>query len=285
MEQRRAPGIASCCAGCGCLLPAAPREPGGRPNGTKMTCLRTSGQASRLCPRKAAASAVVDGLDDIRLPRWRRRHGRRGVKADEHVEGPISSGSASPDEGRRPGLPYAGTDRGRRRRASAARRAEVEGKELPLLGTGTTKGRRSACRMKDRSGRKRTASVASTPLSSTMRPGRRSPFLDEEEDIAVLPGAVGRTARRRNGKRLDEANQPEKDRFSGGSTDLADDGVAEDKTPFLRTNLMRMHRAGAIGLRKNRRRSSCSRPPPACPAAMTPASGRRTTASASGSAR
>ncbi len=109
--------------------------------------------------------------------------------------------------------------------------------------------------------------------------------LDEEEDIAVLPELSEERPAAEEETPLDEAEQPEKGRSPEEDADLAEDSVDGDKMPCLRTNLMRMHRAGGIGLRKNRRQSSCSRLPPACPAAMTPASGRRTTASASGSVR
>lgn len=53
--------------------------------------------------------------------------------------------------------------------------------------------------------------------------------LDEEEDIAVLPELSEERPAAEDETPLDEAEQPEKDRFSEEDADLADDSVAEDK--------------------------------------------------------
>ena len=58
---------------------------------------------------------------------------------------------------------------------------------------------------------------------------QEEPVLDEEEDIAVLPELSEERPAAEDETPLDEAEQPEKDRFSEEDADLADDSVAEDK--------------------------------------------------------
>lgn len=58
---------------------------------------------------------------------------------------------------------------------------------------------------------------------------QEEPVLDEEEDIAVLPELSEERPAAEDETPLDEAEQPEKDRFSEEDADLADDSVAEDQ--------------------------------------------------------
>ena len=59
---------------------------------------------------------------------------------------------------------------------------------------------------------------------------QEEPVSDEEEGIAVLPELSEERPVAEEETPLDEAEQPEKDRFSEEDADLADDSVAEDKT-------------------------------------------------------
>ena len=175
---------------CGCLLPAfaeGPERTDSVPDQTwdeeiedepawdEEEDIRTDEPV--LLPAEGGIPVVVDGLDDIGLPDETPTPDSGAVKADEHFERTYLFLAQRVDE------PTAACPTRNRpwhgERASDARRAGGGGKEPSASGVQPGR-RRTAVRfragMKDRSGRKRTASAASTPLSPTMRPSRRSPF-------------------------------------------------------------------------------------------------------------
>lgn len=83
--------------------------------------------------------------------------------------------------------------------------------------------------MKDRSGRKRTASALYACFIDDEARQEES-VLNEEEDIAVLPELSEERPRPAEDETpLDEAEQPEEGRSPEEDADLADDSVDEDK--------------------------------------------------------
>ena len=174
---------------CGCLLPAfaeGPERTDSMPDQTwdeeiedepawdEEEDIRTDEPV--LLPAEGGIPAVVDGLDDIGLPDETPTPDSGTVKADEHFEMTYLFWLSESDEADG-GLPYAEQTVGSGEELLMPEEPEVRERASASGTAGTTKGRRSAsCRMMDRSGRKRTASAASTPVSPTMRPGRRSPF-------------------------------------------------------------------------------------------------------------
>ncbi len=283
---------------CGCLLPAfaeGPERTDSMPDQTwdeeiedepawdEEEDIRTDEPV--LLPAEGGIPAVVDGLDDIGLPDETPTPDSGAVKADEHFERTYLFWLSESDEADG-GLPYAEQTVGSGEELLMPEEPEVEGKSFRFWYSRDDEG--TAVRFVPDEGLLWPEADSECSLYACFiddEAQQEEPTSDDEEDIAVLPELSEERPVAEEETPLDEAEQPEKDRSPEEDADLADDNVAEDKTALPRTNLMRMHRAGGIGLRKSRRQSSCSRPPPACPAAMTPASGRRTTASASGSVR
>ena len=218
---------------------------------------------------------MADGLDDIGLPDETPTPDSGAVKADEHFEMTYLFWLSESDEADG-GLPYAEQTVGSGEELLMPEEPEVEGKSFRFWYSRDDEG--TAVRFVPDEGPLWPEADSECSLYACFiddEAQQEESVLDEEEDIPVLPELSEERPVAEEETPLDEAEQPEKDRSPEEDADLANDSVAED----------RMHRAGRIGLRRNRRQSSCSRPPPACPAAMTPASGRRTTASASGSVR
>lgn len=283
---------------CGCLLPAfaeGPERTDSMPDQTwdeeiedepawdEEEDIRTDEPV--LLPAEGGIPAVVDGLDDIGLPDETPTPDSGTVKADEHFEMTYLFWLSESDEADG-GLPYAEQTVGSGEELLMPEEPEVEGKSFRFWYSRDDEG--TAVRFVPDEGLLWPEADSECSLYACFiddEAQQEEPVSDDEEGIAVLPELSEERPVAEEETSLDEAEQPEEDRFSEEDADLAADSVAEDKTALPADELDEDAPGWGIGLRKSRRRSSCSRPPPACPAAMTPASGRRTTASASGSVR
>ena len=286
---------------CCCLLPAFAEGPErtdsvpdqtwdeeieDEPAGDEEDDIRTDEPV--LLPAEDGIPVVVDGLDDIGLPDETPTPDSGAVKADEHFERTYLFWLSESDEADG-GLPYAEQIVGSGEELLMPEEPEVEGKSFRFWYSRDDEG--TAIRFMPDEGLLWPEADSECSLYASFTDDeaqQEEPVLDEEEDIAVLPELWEErpVAVPPRMKRLwMRQNSPKKTDSLRKMPTWLTTAQPRIKMPCLRTNLMRMHRAGAIGLRKSRRESSCSRPPPVCPAAMTPASGRRTTASASGSAR
>ena len=283
---------------CGCLLPAfaeGPERTDSVPDQTwdeeiedepawdEEEDIRTDEPV--LLPAEGGIPAVVDGLDDIGLLDETPTPDSGAVKADEHFERTYLFWLSESDEADG-GLPYAEQTVGSGEELLMPEEPEAEGKSFRFWYSRDDEG--TAIRFVPDEGPLWPEADSECSLYACFTDDeaqQEESVLDEEEDIAVLPELWEERPAAEEKTPPDEAEPPEKGRSPEEDADLADDSAAEDKNALPAGELDEDAPGWGDWTQKSWRRSSCSSPPPAGPAAMTPASGRRTTASASGSVR
>ena len=227
---------------CGCLLPAfaeGPERTDSVPGQTwdeeiedepawdEEEDIRTDEPV--LLPAEGGIPVVVDGLDDIGLPDETPTPDSGAVKADEHFERTYLFWLSESDEADG-GLPYAEQTVGSGEELLMPEEPEVEGKSFRFWYSRDDEG--TAIRFMPDEGPLWPEADSECSLYACFTDDeaqQKEPVLDEEEDIAVLPGLSEERPVAEDETPLDEAEQPEKDRFSEEDADLADDSVAEDK--------------------------------------------------------
>ena len=228
---------------CGCLLPAfaeGPERTDSVPDQTwdeeiedepawgEEEDIRTDEPV--LLPAEGGIPVVVDGLDDIGLPDETPTPDSGAVKADEHFERTYlfwlsESGEADG------GLPYAEQTVGSGEELLMPEEPEVEGKSFRFWYSRDDEG--TAVRFVPDEGLLWPEADSECSLYACFiddEAQQEEPTSDDEEDIAVLPELSEERPVAEEETPLDEAEQPEKDRFSEEDADLAADSVAEDKT-------------------------------------------------------
>lgn len=227
---------------CGCLLPAFAEGPErtdsvpdqtwdeeieDEPAGDEEDDIRTDEPV--LLPAEGGIPVVVDGLDDIGLPDETPTPDSGVVKADEHFERTYLFWLSESDEADG-GLPYAEQTVGSGEELLMPEEPEVEGKSFRFWYSRDDEG--TAVRFMPDEGLLWPEADSECSLYASFTDDeaqQEEPVLDEEEDIAVLPELSEERPAAEDETPLDEAEQPEKDRFSEEDADLADDSVAEDK--------------------------------------------------------
>lgn len=227
---------------CGCLLPAfaeGPERTDSMPDQTwdeeiedepawdEEEDIRTDEPV--LLPAEGGIPAVVDGLDDIGLPDETPTPDSGTVKADEHFERTYLFWLSESDEADG-GLPYAEQTVGSGEELLMPEEPEVEGKSFRFWYSRDDEG--TAVRFVPDEGLLWPEADSECSLYACFiddEAQQEEPVLDDEEDIAVLPELSEERPAAEEETPLDEAEQPEKDRFSEEDADLADDSVAEDK--------------------------------------------------------
>ena len=227
---------------CGCLLPAFAEGPErtdsvpdqtwdeeieDEPAGDEEDDIRTDEPV--LLPAEGGIPVVVDGLDDIGLPDETPTPDSGVVKADEHFERTYLFWLSESDEADG-GLPYAEQTVGSGEELLMPEEPEVEGKSFRFWYSRDDEG--TAVRFMPDEGLLWPEADSECSLYASFTDDeaqQEEPVLDEEEDIAVLPELWEERPVAEEKTPLDEAEQPEKDRFSEEDADLADDSVAEDK--------------------------------------------------------
>lgn len=227
---------------CGCLLPAFAEGPErtdsvpdqtwdeeieDEPDWDEEEDIRTDEPV--LLPAEGGIPAVVDGLDDIGLPDETPTPDSGAVKADEHFEMTYLFWLSESDEADG-GLPYAEQTVGSGEELLMPEEPEVEGKSFRFWYSRDDEG--TAVRFVPDEGPLWPEADSECSLYASFTDDeaqQEEPVLDEEEDIAVLPELSEERPAAEDETPLDEAEPPEKDRFSEEDADLADDGVAEDK--------------------------------------------------------
>lgn len=227
---------------CGCLLPAfaeGPEQTDSVPDQTwdeeiedepawdEEDDIRTDEPV--LLPAEGGIPVVVDGLDDIGLPDETPTPDSGAVKADEHFEMTYLFWLSESDEADG-GLPYAEQTVGSGEELLMPEEPEVEGKNFRFWYSRDDEG--TAVRFVPDEGLLWPEADSECSLYACFiddEAQQEEPVLDEEEDIAVLPELSEERPAAEEETPLDEAEQPEKDRFSEEDADLADDSVAEDK--------------------------------------------------------
>ena len=227
---------------CGCLLPAfaeGPERTDSMPDQTwdeeiedepawdEEEDIRTDEPV--LLPAEGGIPAVVDGLDDIGLPDETPTPDSGTVKADEHFEMTYLFWLSESDEADG-GLPYAEQTVGSGEELLMPEEPEVEGKSFRFWYSRDDEG--TAVRFVPDEGLLWPEADSECSLYACFiddEAQQEEPVLDDEEDIAVLPELSEERPAAEEETPLDEAEQPEKDRFSEEDADLADDSVAEDK--------------------------------------------------------
>ena len=228
---------------CGCLLPAfaeGPERTDSVPDQTwdeeiedepawdEEEDIRTDEPV--LLPAEGGIPAVVDGLDDIGLPDETPTPDSGTVKADEHFEMTYLFWLSESDEADG-GLPYAEQTVGSGEELLMPEEPEVEGKSFRFWYSRDDEGK--AVRFVPDEGllwpeEDSECSLYACFIDDETR--QEEPVSDEEEGIAVLPELSEERPVAEEETSLDEAEQPEEDRFSEEDADLAADSVAEDKT-------------------------------------------------------
>ena len=227
---------------CGCLLPAFAEGPErtdsvpdqtwdeeieDEPAGDEEEDIRTDEPV--LLPAEGGIPVVVDGLDDIGLPDETPTPDSGAVKADEHFEMTYLFWLSESDEADG-GLPYAEQTVGSGEELLMPEEPEVEGKSFRFWYSRDDEG--TAIRFMPDEGLLWPEADSECSLYASFTDDeaqQEEPVLDEEEDIAVLPELSEERPAAEEETPLDEAEQPEKDRFSEEDADLADDSAAEDK--------------------------------------------------------
>lgn len=227
---------------CGCLLPAFAEGPErtdsvpdqtwdeeieDEPAGDEEDDIRTDEPV--LLPAEGGIPVVVDGLDDIGLPDETPTPDSGVVKADEHFERTYLFWLSESDEADG-GLPYAEQTVGSGEELLMPEEPEVEGKSFRFWYSRDDEG--TAVRFMPDEGLLWPEADSECSLYASFTDDeaqQEEPVLDEEEDIAVLPELSEERPAAEEETPLDEAEQPEKDRFSEEDADLADDSAAEDK--------------------------------------------------------
>ena len=227
---------------CGCLLPAFAEGPErtdsvpdqtwdeeieDEPAGDEEEDIRTDEPV--LLPAEGGIPVVVDGLDDIGLPDETPTPDSGAVKADEHFEMTYLFWLSESDEADG-GLPYAEQIVGSGEELLMPEEPEVEGKSFRFWYSRDDEG--TAIRFMPDEGLLWPEADSECSLYASFTDDeaqQEEPVLDEEEDIAVLPELSEERPAAEDETPLDEAEQPEKDRFSEEDADLADDSAAEDK--------------------------------------------------------
>lgn len=227
---------------CGCLLPAFAEGPErtdsvpdqtwdeeieDEPAGDEEEDIRTDEPV--LLPAEGGIPVVVDGLDDIGLPDETPTPDSGAVKADEHFEKIYLFWLSESDEADG-GLPYAEQTVGSGEELLMPEEPEVEGKSFRFWYSRDDEG--TAIRFMPDEGLLWPEADSECSLYASFTDDeaqQEEPVLDEEEDIAVLPELSEERPAAEEETPLDEAEQPEKDRFSEEDADLADDSAAEDK--------------------------------------------------------
>ena len=227
---------------CGCLLPAFAEGPErtdsvpdqtwdeeieDEPAGDEEEDIRTDEPV--LLPAEGGIPVVVDGLDDIGLPDETPTPDSGVVKADEHFERTYLFWLSESDEADG-GLPYAEQTVGSGEELLMPEEPEVEGKSFRFWYSRDDEG--TAIRFMPDEGLLWPEADSECSLYASFTDDeaqQEEPVLDEEEDIAVLPELSEERPAAEDETPLDEAEQPEKDRFSEEDADLADDSAAEDK--------------------------------------------------------
>ena len=227
---------------CGCLLPAfaeGPERTDSVPDQTwdeeiedepawdEEEDIRTDEPV--LLPAEGGIPVVMDGLDDIGLPDETPTPDSGAVKADEHFEMTYLFWLSESDEADG-GLPYAEQTVGSGEELLMPEEPEVEGKSFRFWYSRDDEG--TAVRFVPDEGLLWPEADSECSLYASFiddEAQQEEPVLDEEEDIAVLPELWEERPAAEEETPLDEAEQPEKDRFSEEDADLADDSVDEDR--------------------------------------------------------
>lgn len=235
---------------CGCLLPAfaeGPERTDSVPDQTwdeeiedepawdEEEDIRTDEPV--LLPAEGGIPAVVDGLDDIGLPDETPTPDSGAVKADEHFEMTWLFWLSESDEADG-GLPYAEQTVGSGEELLMPEEPEVEGKSFRFWYSRDDEG--TAVRFVPDEGALWPEADSECSLYACFiddEAQQEESVSDEEEDIAVLPELSEERPTAEEETPLDEAEQPEKDRFSEEDADLADDSVDEDKNALLADEL------------------------------------------------
>lgn len=228
---------------CGCLLPAfaeGPERTDSMPDQTwdeeiedepawdEEEDIRTDEPV--LLPAEGGIPAVVDGLDDIGLPDETPTPDSGTVKADEHFEMTYLFWLSESDEADG-GLPYAEQTVGSGEELLMPEEPEVEGKSFRFWYSRDDEG--TAVRFVPDEGLLWPEADSECSLYACFiddEAQQEEPVSDDEEGIAVLPELSEERPVAEEETSLDEAEQPEEDRFSEEDADLAADSVAEDKT-------------------------------------------------------
>ena len=221
---------------CGCLLPAFAEGPErtdsvldqtwdeeieDEPAGDEEDDIRTDEPV--LLPAEDSIPVVVDGLDDIGLPDETPTPDSGAVKADEHFERTYLFWVSESDEADG-GLPYAEQTVGSGEELLMPEEPEVEGKSFRFWYSRDDEG--TAIRFMPDEGLLWPEADSECSLYACFiddEAQQEESVLDEEEDIAVLPELSEERPAAEDETPLDEAEQPEKDRFSEEDADLADD--------------------------------------------------------------
>lgn len=182
-----------------------------------------------LLPAEGGIPVVADGLDDIGLPDETPTPDSGALKADEHFERTYLFWLSESDEAD-DGLPYAEQTVGSGEELLMPEEPEVEGKRFRFWYSRDDEG--TAVRFVPDEGPLWPEADSECSLYACFvddETRQEEPVSDEEEDIAVLPELSEERPVAEEKTPPDEAEQPEKGRFSEEDTDLADDSVAEDK--------------------------------------------------------